>query len=700
MSDGKNTNTTSLHKNALNDSNKTIINTEFNSMKQDLLFFKNDILKDVRKMEEKIHIKLTEQNIINSEQYNAYEKKLDMLSAQINHINSNMLDNSNLFEKLNILQAFKTRAEDRIFTLSSNMYTFQREYKDNFTNIEKLINDNLKYPGVIGKNSKFLNFRRFIDYILNYFKEFNEFKDEIRNLDFNNFKRKINSNLQELRFSISDSYRHSLNLIENNMKQFDSKLEEIINKNKKVLEENEKKFGELKNKIVEYLSENQTKFTNMEKNINNKYSEQLNEIENLKNKFVNDMNNFESSLKSIKEINEQKIENNEQKNIQKINDKSNNNYIPEGESRQILKENDNNIIINDNNNNDKNYEKIVLDKSKEIQSPQSLRNINNQVYITSKGRNNFILKEILLNNNNNDKIDSSPEKNINMKINIQDSEEKNYTNLDNVINKRMNQTQTIVQSKSFEKLFDAIRLKNRNHIDENNELKNSKERLALTQDEIMIKKERMDIIDSYTKKPEEKNIYNKYINFKSKDLPKNNYSITNIANIKIKKLVLPEFLTKRSTKLKMNNSSLSENKRNQNIANNKSSSAKYIFRDEKTKKKSLFDIAKINKHKSEKIKGMKFPESSKTIDKKIEPKIKENLNSLKIMKIKQRNNAFHSIDNINKGKTRNWSFDKNKNEKDENTQIGFRKTFYEKNKFKEIILLNTKQLKKNRKIKL
>ena len=700
MSDDKNTNTTSLHKNPLNSTNKTIINTEFNSLKQDLLYFKNDILKDVRRMEEKMNIKLTEQNIVSSEQYNAYEKKLDMLSTQINMINSMMIENSNITEKLNNFQSFKTRTEDRLFTLGSNMYTFQKEYKEYFTNIEKLINDNLKYPGVIGKNSKFLNFRRFIDYILSYFKEFNEFKDEIKNWDFNNFKRRINSNLQEFRLAISDGYRSSLSLIQNNVKQFDSKLEDIINKNKKVLEENEGKFGELKNKIVEYLSENQTKFTNMEKNINDKYSEQLNEIENLKNKFVNDMNNFESSLKSIKEINEQKIENNEQKNIQKINEKSNNNYMPEGKSQQILKENDNNIMINDNNNNDKNYEKIVLDKSKDIQSPQSLRNINNQMYITSKGRNNFILKEILLNNNNNDKIDSSPEKNINRKINFQDSEEKNYTNLDNVINKRMNQTQTIVQSKSFEKLFDAIRSKNRNHIDENYELKNSKERLALTQDEIMIKKERMDIIDSYTKKPEEKNIYNKYINFKSKDLPKNNYSITNIANIKIKKLVLPEFLTKRSTKLKMNNSSLSENKRNQNIPNNKSSSAKYIFRDEKTKKKSLFDIAKINKHKSEKIKGMKFSESSKTIDKKIEPKIKENLNSLKIMKIKQRNNAFNILDNINKGKTRNWSFDKNKNEKDENTQIGFRKTFYEKNKFKEIILLNTKQLKKNRKIKL
>ena len=75
MNDDKNTYSSSLHKNplnSLNSTNKTIINTEFNSLKQDLLYFKNDILKDVRKMEEKMNIKLTEQNIVNSEQYNDY----------------------------------------------------------------------------------------------------------------------------------------------------------------------------------------------------------------------------------------------------------------------------------------------------------------------------------------------------------------------------------------------------------------------------------------------------------------------------------------------------------------------------------------------------------------------------------------------------------------------------------------------------
>ena len=74
----------------------------------------------------------------------------------------------------------------------------------------------------------------------------------------------------------------------------------------------------------------------------------------------------------------------------------------------------------------------------------------------------------------------------------------------------MNNYQTIDQSKSFEKIYDYQILKNFNNIDENYELRNTKENFTLTQDEITNKKGKIDILDSDPKKSEDKNIYNKY----------------------------------------------------------------------------------------------------------------------------------------------------------------------------------------------
>lgn len=675
--------------NALNSENKSILKVELNMMKKDLLFFKDDILKDIRKIEEKLSLKINQQNTLISDQYDDFQEKVETISNKIDHIDSMMINNSELIEKFNNLQSFKSKTENHIMSLNTKMNAFQKDYRDYFNNIDALINDNLRYPGVIGKNGRFRNFRNLIDYILNYFKEFNAFKEEIKNFDFNNFQKKINSNINDCRAAISDGYRTSLNLIEKNIKSFDSKLADVIKNNKKTTEET---FEGIKNKILENFSEYQKKFTNIEKNIDDKF----NEIEILKNKFIENVNNIiKSNFESNKNINESKIESYVQNNLLKIINKS---YIPEGQ--EIFKENLNNIK-----NNDKISDKILLEGNKESYLPLSFRTINDQPYINSKGRNNFIFKNILLKKNNNDKIDISQEKNINIINNFQNSDdEKDNTDKINILvnfsDKIMNKTQTNVKPRSLEKIYDTINLKN--YIDENYDLRNPKERFSLSQDDITYKSGKINIFDSILKKPINKNHLNKYVNVKENDFLKSNYSVSNIPNIKIKKMVLPGFLTKRNTKMKIHNSSFSEDKRDKRVhilSNKQSSSTRCIPKEGKIKK-NIFDVYKINKHKIDKIKALNHSESLKIVNKIDDQKNNENLKSFMIMKIKQKTNDYNYLNNLKKRKAKENSFEIKKFEKDENFQIGLRKPSYDKNKYKELILMNSKKLSKIRKIKL
>ena len=675
--------------NALNSENKSILKVELNMMKKDLLFFKDDILKDIRKIEEKLSLKINQQNTLISDQYDDFQEKVETISNKIDHIDSMMINNSELIEKFNNLQSFKSKTENHIMSLNTKMNAFQKDYRDYFNNIDALINDNLRYPGVIGKNGRFRNFRNLIDYILNYFKEFNAFKEEIKNFDFNNFQKKINSNINDCRAAISDGYRTSLNLIEKNIKSFDSKLADVIKNNKKTTEET---FEGIKNKILENFSEYQKKFTNIEKNIDDKF----NEIEILKNKFIENVNNIiKSNFESNKNINESKIESYVQNNLLKIINKS---YIPEGQ--EIFKENLNNIK-----NNDKISDKILLEGNKESYLPLSFRTINDQPYINSKGRNNFIFKNILLKKNNNDKIDISQEKNINIINNFQNSDdEKDNTDKINILvnfsDKIMNKTQTNVKPRSLEKIYDTINLKN--YIDENYDLRNPKERFSLSQDDITYKSGKINIFDSILKKPINKNHLNKYVNVKENDFLKSNYSVSNIPNIKIKKMVLPGFLTKRNTKMKIHNSSFSEDKRDKRVhilSNKQSSSTRCIPKEGKIKK-NVFDVYKINKHKIDKIKALDHSESLKIVNKIDDQKNNENLKSFMIMKIKQKTNDYNYLNNLKKRKAKENSFEIKKFEKDENFQIGLRKPSYDKNKYKELILMNSKKLSKIRKIKL
>ena len=663
----------------LNTDNKINSIAELNHMKKDLLYFKDDILKDVRLIEEKFNLKINEQNAMNSDQFNELEKKIEMLTNQFDTINSQMIDNLSLTEKISNIQSLKTKMENQLTSLGTKMNTFQKEYKDHYNKIEKLLDDNMRYPGIIGKNSRFSNFRKFIDYVLNYFKEFNEFRDEIRSFELNTFQKRINSDLKDFRYSISDGYQNSLTLIIKNKKEFDLKLEDALNKNKQIMEQNEKKFEELREKFIEDLSTYHSKFTNIENKINSKYNEQLTEINDLKNMFLDDINKIKADFDSIKKTIESKNENIDQLyNLKFLN----NAYIP-GDLK-ILKANNN---IN-------NYDNITEKKLLEENKVNNLPNNKDKLFITENGRNYFILKNILLNDKKHE-VNTSQEKDINILNNYQISDEKNNTDkingIENYSNIIMNKTHRISGSKSLEKLYDTLNLKKSNYMIDNYESINKKDQLSFTQDEIFNKKERVDIFNSILKNNIDNNNNIEYS--KQKDVNKNNHHISNNSNIKIKKMILPEFLTKRNTKMRISNSSLSDNRRIQNISNNHSSSIKSILKEGVNNKRNFFDIANINRHKNNKVKRMLLVEPSETVNRSIEHKISNYLKSLKVMKIKQKKSVFNNLINLKKGEKRRMSFEIK--EKKEKTQIGFKKTYYGK-KFKDL-LMNPKNIKTNRK---
>ena len=679
MNNIKNAGRTSIQMDSLN---RGFLNPEIASIKQDILFFKNDMLKDIRKLEEKLNLKMTNQNLMSSEQYNAFEKKMDSITTQITEINSLLVNNTNLTEKVNTLQIFKSRTEDSIFRVNARINTFEKEYREYIDNVEILINNNLKYPGIIGKNSRFSNFRHFIDYILKYFNDFNDFKDEIRNFNFNEFKKKIISDLNDFRFAINENYSNSILLIQRNVQDFDKRMDDLIKKNEKFLKANESKFEELENKINNYLSEYQAKFTSLEQNINEKYDEQLKEVENiknLKNEFIEEMEKIKTKFEEIKKNEESKDISNENNFLLKI---INNNYI--SESQKGTEENNN--IENDNY---KNLQKLLIEQKEESPAVLKSRNFNNQKNEHQK-INNIIKLLLLNNNNNNNKINLSIIKNNCNEImkKIKNIEEKN-----NIVNnsddhsKRMNKTLSIEKTDSLEKFENILKEKNNDIINSNNNFQNIENHLILSNEEILNKK----------KQSENNEDSNRYLNLAKKEVSKNNYSISNIANTKITKVLLPESLNKknknRNPKIHISNSSVSENKKIKLISNDLSCSnaKKYSIQDSNNIKKSIIDFTKINKQKNEKIKSMDSERLNRRIN---ESKMHSNLKSLMVIKIKSKDKI---LNDLSKKKKRSSSFE---NEKDENVQIEFRKTFHLNNKVKELILVNSKNLKKNRKIQI
>ena len=538
-----------------------------NEINQDLIFFKNDILLDLRKVEERFNNKLTEQSIISSDQYDSFDKKLSELSERITKVQSLILDNNDLTDKIKTFVRFQTRAEDNFNRINSKIYSFQKENGTFAINIERMINENLKYPGVIGRNGKFLNFRYFIDYTMKNFNDLNNFRDEVRDYNFNEFKKKINKDISDFRAAISENNLNSIRLISKNINEFDIKLRDIIERINKSMKENEE---EIKNNINKYFSEIQIKIESLENNLNEKFKEQLKDIENLKDiksELITHFNESKSFLEKIKSSN-------------------------------------NNIIDNN----------------------------------TKETNDNYIKNE----NQNNNKFDCNNNNNINISENYKKDEDQN--NINNCQELNNSSIENKEEAKEYDTNYNTISKENRG----------------------------------------------------------SNYSISNIANIKLNKVILPEYIDKRIMNIGSSNL-LSDNKKRILISNDLSSTITqnrmHLKDNINNMRKSSFDNSKISRQR--KNKNINISHSVRFTNRKVEVKNQKIMNSLIIIKPKSKNNIYQNLNGLKREKKYNLSFDKEKNIIiDEKAHVGFGKTFNLKNKIKELILINSRNLKKNRKIQI
>ncbi len=144
-----------------------------NLFSKDFLFFKNDILKDIKDLV----IKLENQKKINAELKNiisTHDLQLIKLNNKIenisNNINQNKVEADFYKEKLDILLEFKTKTEDELASHDCKLKINAEEIRNAINKYDRVIYESLELPGIVGKDGKFRSFRNLLDYVLNQLK--------------------------------------------------------------------------------------------------------------------------------------------------------------------------------------------------------------------------------------------------------------------------------------------------------------------------------------------------------------------------------------------------------------------------------------------------------------------------------------------------------------------------------------------------
>ena len=178
-----------------------ILSISTKNIRQDLLHFKEEVLKDIKIVQREFANKFNGMENILKEQINIYESKVSSFEFRMKNISNLITSERSLFQKIQELVQFKDEANEKLIANSIKIANLETDYKGNINNIQSILSSSVIYPGIIGYSGRFNSFHDFMDYVLNEISDLTIFKEK-NMLDLAPYKKKIDENLEYIKLQV------------------------------------------------------------------------------------------------------------------------------------------------------------------------------------------------------------------------------------------------------------------------------------------------------------------------------------------------------------------------------------------------------------------------------------------------------------------------------------------------------------------
>ena len=278
------------------------MSSPISSSKEDILYFKDEILKDIKKFEIKLGQKIDIQVANTKNKLDEYEIKIATMVQKINNLANQISTNTSLKEKVDEIYGFKAKVQQDKMVQEIRVDTIAKDLKDAINKYDAILSDSVLYPGVIGMGCKFPGFHDLIDFVLTSLNQLTLAKDK-NVVDIKNMKKKYDNNFQNIKTQLESSNK--------DIKGVNKKVFDLFDEKVKILEEeNVKKFVDVQMNNNKYAIELQNKadklvesYKNVEKirlDIEDKLKYEVDRVVNMPNEFNKKFSKIKEELNNIK----------------------------------------------------------------------------------------------------------------------------------------------------------------------------------------------------------------------------------------------------------------------------------------------------------------------------------------------------------------------------------------------------------------
>lgn len=306
------------------------LNINQKKLQNEMIHFKEDILKELKNFERNYSEKYKSSNIIIDDKLEEFERKLENHNQRLFKISQIVVEDKTLKEKIEEISQDKIDNQDKLLKTSVKLDRLEKEYNKKIGDIDNLLNDSVIYPGIIGKKARFINFHEFIDYILSQIAKFTvAFQKNIS--EINSIKSRLESSIKNIKIDAEGNLRSANQYTRQSVIESENRIKEVINilENdlKEIKEENEKN----KKNIEQYNNETRNELKKEMESQKIKYKEENNKIDQKISDYEKQLNGLKDSYNKLNEefnekinVNEenQKEEKQKEENNKDLNDKN------------------------------------------------------------------------------------------------------------------------------------------------------------------------------------------------------------------------------------------------------------------------------------------------------------------------------------------------------------------------------------------
>ena len=289
--------------------NHYLIGSRPETIKADIMNFKEEVLVDFKELSKNLKQKYNKINNEFKENMELFNNKISDINLKLLELNSKIVTDSVTREKLSQLLNFKEKAEKKMETNSIKIRMMNDEAYNKINEINNLLSCSFLFPGLIGPQCKYKNFREFIEYIfaqvnsLNSFKEknlieFGLYKTKTEYL-FNTLKIKIDTAQKEVKYDCMENIRKNEEKILEEISLRDEKFKDISFENQGYAYKLDKQINNLKTEIniINVMREEMNKkIKEIEAKSGEEYASILDRYNNIENKIFNMQNNLQNAF--------------------------------------------------------------------------------------------------------------------------------------------------------------------------------------------------------------------------------------------------------------------------------------------------------------------------------------------------------------------------------------------------------------------